>query len=240
MRRSCVAGRSSDFGLGSVWLLALALAVLVGCRRAPPRLEPPVSPAGTVSSVASGPVRGASQSTPAFGNSVPNVVSHQATECPTQLPEPGSSCQGARECTFEDAPLEYCSTSAACRSGAWEVHPRPPNCPPDFLASPSTCPKKADVIAGPCAKLGALCRIGSTDCLCHDCAADSCLGSGKKWVCLVRLHEYLLGCPEAAPLLGAPCSDPGVRCDYGSWKYGLAKRRICNDGHWIAGEVQGE
>jgi hypothetical protein len=83
-----------------------------------------------------------------------------------------------------------------------------------------------------------VCHVGDTVCTCKACVADRCLGRGKKWICLSERQD-LSECPNVPPALGAACGE-SVVCDYGYWEYGVAKRRICENGRWIGEIVQRE
>lgn len=244
-----------DFSWGEPWLLPLAIDALVSCGRPPSGKEPAVSPTQPHLSTVNASGRGVSASATASGSaparpaepmsvgtssSSVSVTPRAVTECPPQLPEAGSSCEGALECTFEEAMYDECAVSAACRNEAWQVHPKPENCTPEVLAPRAMCPNKPRAVAGPCTQLDSSCHVDGTLCVCEQCVADRCLGAGKRWICLVSSDVGSLGCPEVIPRLGAPCSGARGPCDYGYWPYSLAKRRRCTDGHWTGEIIQRE
>jgi hypothetical protein len=231
----------ANFCTGKRWLVLLAIATLASCGRARSAGERAAAPAPALSSPASTsfasrtpapmPVSGSS-------SSAVSVSPRPATECPAELPQAGSRCEGVVGCTFEETEYDECNVYALCLAGVWQVHPKPEGCPADNLAPRATCPKKAMPVAGFCNKLDKVCHVGDTLCTCKACVADRCDGEGNRWICLSERRDSIQ-CPDVPPALGAPCSE-SVVCDYGYWEYGVAKRRICEDGRWIGELVQRE
>lgn len=150
-----------------------------------------------------------------------------ASPCPAQPPADGTTCGANLQCEYGDDPNPYCRPYAVCFQKKWQVNPvSTTNCP---SKSATTCPASfAAAKDAACTENGAWCSWPpGTSCHCTDCSpgpiSQVCTGN-PTWHC----PFVTMGCPDAIPRAGSPCSGTPAYCASGC-EFGS---RRCVEGRW--------
>ena len=151
-----------------------------------------------------------------------------ATACPTTQPADGDPCPAVGiACELDEGIVIVCRARTQCTPDGWLTVA--PGCSSDPLPDagcPATEPTGAcDVAVDP-----GLCTYGDGFCGCSDCLGGPC-GGQAEWRCA---EPPAAPCPAIAPKLGAPCSEEGLECLYGSCPLGgTSGGRTCSLGMWV-------
>jgi hypothetical protein len=154
--------------------------------------------------------------------------------CPVDVPPDGAACSvSTLTCEYGDSSEPVCNTFAQCllEPPRFLVSPPAPNCPlPPPQNSPGCPASYADIEGGgPCsnsATSGGECWYPDGQC---DCIAGP-TGTGETWTCMPQPAA----CPATPPRMGAPCSSPGIACNYYSCQIAGAAA-LCLNGVWHGG-----
>jgi hypothetical protein len=165
--------------------------------------------------------------------------------CPANAPAAGEACKLniPSICEYGEPSVRHCTTHASCKynqvtgpeSAAWVVtEPRddcvlpaeePADCPADFASVP-----EAD-----CEVDGLTCAYPEGTCGCRMQFRGQPTRN-PRWVC-EALNE---GCPAPRPLLGTPCEEELLGCDYGHCFEAGRPAMVCARGYWMEGGIQCE
>jgi hypothetical protein len=159
-------------------------------------------------------------------------------DCPADAPAEGAACKlnNPPTCEYGEPSVRSCTTQASCKynqatgpeSAAWVVtEPRddcvlpveqPADCPGDFASVPE----------GDCEMDGLTCAYPEGTCGCRvQFRGEAMLN--PRWVC-EPLNE---GCPAPRPLLGTPCEEELLGCDYGFCFEADRPAMVCSRGYWM-------
>lgn len=161
-----------------------------------------------------------------------------ASQCPAEVPEPGSSCEGLVHGLSCD--ISFCFRIVPGRvcggDGRWHELPMPTCSPPGLKLPPASCSPEMPVPGSDCQEEGEECRY------------PGCEGPSASWARCTNgqwLVEYSIGpacnpppvipvCPELEPVAGAGCAYAAQECGYGSCGESLVPSRsyTCADGAW--------
>ena len=167
-------------------------------------------------------------------------------KCGDTPPPNGGACKSdaasnglgnAADCSYGDDPRPQCRTFAVCSNNVWAVRSPGDEC--NVEPKPPTCPGSPATAGSGCVDPTLRCSYddGST------CACSACKGGFEypicqtidppQWACV----KPSSGCPNPPPQAGSPCDDPDlqcgtscelpIRCENGTWHYGVEMCPIC-------------
>jgi hypothetical protein len=162
-----------------------------------------------------------------------------SSPCPSSPPGDGSACgpQGLT-CEWGSSPVEDCDAVAMCNGGRWQVTLQGPGGLDCGGGPQGTCPSSFASVPreSHCSPYGLYCDYPEGRCACTvpegpGFPADA--SAVAEWLC----QDPASGCPEPRPLLGTPCSQEGLECDYGACTIPGGTAETCQGGLWIEGGV---
>jgi hypothetical protein len=159
-------------------------------------------------------------------------------DCPADAPTPGVACElnNPPICEYGEPSVRFCTTQASCKynqatgpeSAAWVVtEPRDDCVLP--MEEPTDCPEDfASVPEGDCEMDGLTCAYPEGTCGCRMQFRGQATRN-PQWIC-EPLNE---GCPAPRPLLGTPCEEESLGCDYGVCFEAGRPSMACSRGYWM-------
>ena len=169
----------------------------------------------------------------------PPVTLEAGTACGASVPGEGTPCTPSAYCEYGANAEGACSTFATCAADTgtgpftWHVTPPPAGC---GTHGPQCSASFSGVAVGTaCTVTDSVCDYAEGRCSCIPCSAiGSFATGGGVWRC-EAWSTGGAGCPSPRPLLGSPCTQEGVSCNYSftcSEVPDMGPRMACQSGEW--------
>lgn len=162
-----------------------------------------------------------------------------SSPCPASPPGDGSACgpQGLT-CEYGSSPVQSCDTLALCNGGRWQVTAPGPGGLDCGGGPQGTCPSSFASVPreSHCSPYGLDCDYPQGRCACAVPAGPGFpldASAAAEWVC----QDPAAGCPQPRPLIGSPCSQEALECDYGACTIPGGNAETCQGGIWTEGGV---
>jgi len=166
-------------------------------------------------------------------------------DCPDVAPSGGEPCSLDEPpvCEYGDFQTRWCNLQASCKyfqaegpeSATWMVTQPREACEPS-TNNPVECPEDyASVPEGECDSDGLTCAYAQGTCGCRMQFRGQAYRT-PQWFC-EPLQDH---CPWPRALLGAPCDEESLICDYGLCLADGRAAMVCAKGYWMEAAVQCE
>ena len=159
--------------------------------------------------------------------------------CPASVPVADTPCDSSVTdvCEYPTTGRPRCPVEATCLSDLWAVDQPRADCGTAPLPCPATFPSTTAFVACNSSAAPPFCDYDQGRCECIGCINGSIDGVStmvKQWRCS-PWDSIGGGCPTAQPLVGSPCSLPGLICDYllNSTCVNFGRNVACVDGFWL-------